>query len=150
MDAGLIAAELESGQLAPELIPATATALMVAGLDSPGLRRAAGADHADPEDQRSLFRQALLELGELPLSPEQVGSGLFRLWAERIVDGVVSPLEGARAMWLLEIDYDVVLPATMSQYGALDEDDFPTSDVEQAYERDIREAAARWLEMHPR
>jgi hypothetical protein len=33
----------------------------------------------------------------------------------------------------------------MSQYGALDADDFRTSEVEQAYQRDIRQAAARWL-----
>ncbi|MEJ7892198.1 MAG: hypothetical protein WKF94_06125 [Solirubrobacteraceae bacterium] len=52
-------------------------------------------------------------------------------------------------MWLLEIDYGAVLPDTMSQYGALDGDDFPTSEVEQAYERDIREAATRWLALNP-
>jgi hypothetical protein len=46
-------------------------------------------------------------------------------------------------MWLLEIDYGVVLPDKMSQYGALDEDDFATSDMEQGYESDIRAAAER-------
>jgi DNA-directed RNA polymerase beta' subunit len=142
--------EFESGQLYPERIPSAATALLEAGFDSPTLRVSAGADHADPVQQQGLFRQALIELGALPLSESEVGRRLFRLWAERIVDGEVTPLQGARAMWMLEIDRGVVLPATMSQYGALDEEDFPTSDVEQAYERDIREAAAKWLTANPR
>jgi hypothetical protein len=150
MDVELVAAEFESGLLFAETIPGIATTLMASGLDSPSLRLAAGADHAEPEEQRALFRSALLELGAFPLSPEEVGERLFRLWAERIVQRSVSPLQGARAMWLLEIDYGVVLPDTMSHYGALDEGDFSTSEIEQTYERDIRQAAARWLEANPR
>jgi hypothetical protein len=150
MDLELLAAEFQSGQLYPERIPAAATALLEAGVDSQSLREAAGSDRADPGEQRELFRSALVELGALPLSEDEVGRRLFRLWAERIVDRAVTPLEGARAVWMLEIDYGVVLPDTMSQYGALDEDDLPTSEVEQAYERDIREAAARWLALNPR
>jgi hypothetical protein len=149
MELGLVAAEFESGQLYAEKIPAVATTLLASGADSPSLRLAAGADQFDPEEQRALFRSALVELGALPLSDEEVGERLFRLWAERIVAGAVSPLQGARAMWLLEIDYGVVLPDTMSQSDALDEDDFATSDMEQGYERDIRAAAERWLEANP-
>jgi hypothetical protein len=104
MDVRLVAAEFESGQLHAEQLPAAATALLMSGLDSPALRQAAGADHADPDDQRVLFREALVELGELPLTAQEVGSRLFRLWAQRIADKTVTPLEGARAMWLLEID----------------------------------------------
>src|SRR3954447_5199858 len=115
----------------------------------PTLRVAAGADHDEPDEQRSLFRKAVIELGELPLTPSEVGSRLFRLWAQRIVSETVSPLEGARAIWTLEIDYDVVLPDSMSEYGALDESDFPTSEVEQRYEQEIRAAAQQWLAANP-
>lgn len=52
-------------------------------------------------------------------------------------------------MWILEIDYGVVLPDTISEYGALDESDFPSLEVEQQYERDIRAAAQRWLAANP-
>lgn len=149
IDVRLVAAEFESGLLKPERLPGTATSLLVEGHDSPWLRRAAGADQADPDEQRQLFRRALSELGELPLTRPEVGTRLFRLWAERITSGAVTPLEGARAMWLLEIDYDVVLPDPMSEYGALDESDFPAAEVEQQYQRDIRRAAERWLLTNP-
>jgi hypothetical protein len=149
MELGLVAAEFESGQLYAEQLPGVATTLLASGADSPSLRIAAGADHLESQKQRELFRSALVELGALPLSDEEVGERLFRLWAQRIVAEAVSPLEGVRAMWLLEIDYGVVLPGTMSQYGALDDGDFATSDIEQDYESDIRAAATRWLEANP-
>jgi hypothetical protein len=149
MDARLVAAEFASGQLPPERMPEAATELLIAGLDSPALRQAAGMDRADPREQRAMFGKALEELGELPLRREEVGRRLFRVWAARIVAGEVEPLEGARALWLLEIDYDVELPDPLGQYGALDSGDFYASGVEQAYERDIREAAARWLDTNP-
>jgi hypothetical protein len=68
MELGLVAAEFESGQLYAEKIPAVATTLLASGADSPSLRLAAGADQFDPEEQRALFRSALVELGALPLS----------------------------------------------------------------------------------
>jgi hypothetical protein len=149
MDLGLVAAEFESGTLEAERLPDAAASLLAEGHDSPTLRVAAGADDAEPDEQRSLFRQALIELGELPLTQSEVGLRLFRLWAQRIVSGAVSPLEGARAMWTLEMDYKVLLPDSMSDYGALDESDFRTSEMEQQYARDIRAAAQRWLAANP-
>lgn len=97
MNLRLVAAEFESGQLKAEGLPDAATSLLAEGHDSPALRIAAGADQAEPEDQRSTFRTALIEFGELPLTPSEVGSRLFRLWAQRIVSGTVSPLNGARS-----------------------------------------------------
>jgi hypothetical protein len=149
MDAALVAAEFAAGQLPPERMPEAATELLVAGHDSPALRQAAGLDGADPREQRAMLGQALEELGELPLRREEVGRRLFRVWAERIVAGKVEPLEGARALYLLEIDYQVELPDPLGQYGALDSGDFNAPGVEQAYQRDIREAAGRWLDSNP-
>jgi hypothetical protein len=106
-------------------------------------------DNADPEEQRALLRTALIELGALPRSDEQVGERLFQVMANRIVEGSVTPLQGARELWPLEIDYGVALPGAMSQCGALHEDDFRSSDIKQGYERDIREATARWLDANP-
>src|SRR4051812_45269688 len=94
MDLGLVAAEFESGALGAERLADAAASLLAEGHDSPTLRVAAGADHDEPDEQRSLFRKALIELGELPLTPSEVGSRLFRLWAQRIVSETVSPLEG--------------------------------------------------------
>lgn len=148
VDAGLVAAEFASGQLPPERMPQAAVDLLAAGLDSPALRRAAGYDHADPQEQRAIFRQALEELGELPLTAKEMGRRLFRRWAERIVADDVEALEGARALWLLEIDYDVELPDPLRHYGALDSEDFSSGGIEQAY-HDIRESARRWLDRNP-
>jgi hypothetical protein len=146
MDVGLVAAEFVSGQLPPERMPRVATDLLVAGLDSPALRVAAGLEGADPHEQRAAFGEALEELGELPLTREEVGRRLFRLWAERIDAGETEPLKGARALWLLEIDYDVQLPERLGEYGALDAEDLYDVEVAEAYRRDVREAARRWLD----
>ena len=71
VDLRLVAAEFESGQLEAERLPAAATSLLAEGHDSSALRRAAGADQAEPEDQRRAFRKALIELGELPITPSE-------------------------------------------------------------------------------
>jgi hypothetical protein len=146
MDVGLVAAEFASGQLAPDRMPQAAIDLLVAGFDSPALRLAAGLDGADPREQRATFGKALEELGELPLTREEVGRRLFRLWAERIDAGEVEPLDGARALWHLETRCDVQLPDRLGEYGALDSDDLSDPEVERAYRREVREAARRWLD----
>lgn len=74
MDVRLVAADFESGLVKTERLPETATTLLIEGHDSLSLRRAAGSDHVDPDEQRRVFREALFELGQLPLTHEEVGA----------------------------------------------------------------------------
>jgi hypothetical protein len=63
VDSQLAALDYWLKPLHPEQMPDVATALLVAGYDSPSLREAAGLSAEDPITIREVFSQALKELG---------------------------------------------------------------------------------------
>jgi hypothetical protein len=149
VDITLVAAEFAAGALPPERVPDVATRLLELGWDSRTLRQAAGADRETPEAQRTLMRAALEELDQLPLTPEDVAVRFTTYWAERLLRGDVAPLDAAGELWLLSHRHGVEFPEdSFWAWGTLDPDEYAAPGLQEAYERDIRQAASRWLMRH--
>ncbi len=106
------AAQLTLDHIDSESLPILATDALVAELDSPYLREAAGAYPADRREPRFLFERALFELGiDLPLRAEAIDTLLFDGLAE-IANGTRDPLQAAHWIWrpmadLVEDDGDL-------------------------------------------
>jgi hypothetical protein len=149
VDVRLLAAEFAAGALTPERIPEVATLLLEHGWDSPALRVAAGADNAGPEEQRASMQAALYELDQLPIGPEEVAARFTTHWAKRLLRGDVAPLDAAGQLWLLWHRHAIQFPEdSFWAWGTLDPDEYAAPGVKEEYERDIRDAAARWLADH--
>lgn len=149
VDIDVVAAEFEAGMLPPESMSLVAAKLLEEGWDAPALRLAAGAEHEDSVEQRARFRLALEQLGELPLASEEVAARLTTLWAERVLRDDVEPLAAARVLWLLSREYGVQFSDdSFWGWGTLDPDEYAAPGVREAYERDIRETALRWMATH--
>lgn len=82
-----------------EDLPAIATDALVRGIDSPYLRRAAGASASDVREARDLFVIALEELGYSAPAEQEALWRLVRDACERIVAGELDPYTGARRIW---------------------------------------------------
>jgi len=102
----MIAAEWEAGYLPRVRIPAVATDFLVAGLDSPSLRVAAGLLGNELEDADEHFGQALDELGyDARREYRRRGVALAEEYGQRILDGRVPPYEGAHTIYSLSSDF---------------------------------------------
>lgn len=88
------------GTLLVEELPIIAVEALVAGIDSPSLRQLAGADSSCSEDIKKLFLKTLEELKiQLP-SPEEAGLSMARSIAVDVIQGKISPYEGAKQIWV--------------------------------------------------
>jgi hypothetical protein len=139
----VLAAQVEARTLAREDIPGRATELMMAGYESKPLAIAAGLTSVELDEADRWIREALTDLGALPMSKADVPRVVCDAWLREIVSGKVKPLAGARSIRMLEIDFGLVGPRAVVDYGFLDEDDFADGDP---YEDDIRRAAQRALD----
>ena len=84
--------------LPPEQMPEWAALALTRGYDSPTLRELAGA-HDEPRTLRDLFETALDELGAPHLNDHQAAWVMAHTHARSIVDGLISPEEGAELIW---------------------------------------------------
>jgi hypothetical protein len=87
------------GRLPSEDLPKLACAWLADGLDSRTLRELGGVCAPTMSEVGPLFDLALRELGIDPPKKEDALWFLARYHAKRIVDGVVTPYEGARKIW---------------------------------------------------
>ena len=79
-----------------EELPDLAARALADGIDAPALRELAGLSRADVREAQDLFLLAMEQLGtDLPLSRWDA----VRFWAGEIVDGTLTPYEGARLIW---------------------------------------------------
>lgn len=85
-----------TNEVAPEALPMIAAEALTRGVDSPSLRELAGLSSSDDiREIRDLYIVAMSELGiEMP-AEDAVRWEQVRIWAHRIIDGSVSPYEGA-------------------------------------------------------
>ena len=94
------------GLLSSEELPEIATCALETGHDTPALRQLAGELRPVMSDVRPIFNKALIELGTaLPSKPE-AGLIVAREYATEILEGTISPFEGARRIWR-EIQLDM-------------------------------------------
>jgi hypothetical protein len=88
------------GLLTSEDIPSVAVRALEQGYDSPALQQLAAESTAPASNITPLFARALSELSVS--SPERNAARLIvaRFYARRILDGTLSPYEGACKIWL--------------------------------------------------
>lgn len=94
----LASLQLTVGELPSEAIPMLAANLLVENHDTPALREAAGVSPRDTDKCRSLFRQALTELGYQELSERDAWWELAKWRAAQIVRGELDPVEGCNQL----------------------------------------------------
>jgi hypothetical protein len=102
----------------PESMPEFAADALEAGHDGRALRRLAGLINPTSWDVGDLFKEALLEIGNVKvLSKEQALMFLSRTTAANIIDGRIDPLDGAETIagYAMEAGY----PESLVEFFAL-------------------------------
>ena len=87
------------GRLPSEQLPEVATDWLAKGLDSPSLRQLAGVGSPVMSEVGPLFEKVLAELEVAAPNKEEALMFLDRHYAQQIVEGTVSPYEGAQKIW---------------------------------------------------
>jgi hypothetical protein len=93
-----------------QALPQIATDALEAGLDSPPLRELAGELHPTLDASGPLFEEILDEIGVGIPDRSRAGLVLARAYAVEITDGTLSPYEGARQIWRIQIDVEGLMP----------------------------------------
>ena len=88
------------GWLRGEQLPGIACAMLDAGFDSQPMRELAGLTSPTLRDAGELFEAALTALGRPRLTTEQARVYVRERALRRTATGVVSPIEGAREIWV--------------------------------------------------
>jgi hypothetical protein len=125
------------GRLPSEDLPAIATDWLAEGLDSRSLRELAGVASPVMSDAGPLFERAFCELSIVPPKKETALWFLARHHAQRIVEGVVTPYEGARQIWW-EVSNELNAPdqLLLSFVGAASElEDLPERTAQDGHDR---------------
>ena len=98
------------GLLSSEELPKIATYALDTGMDTPALRQLAGELRPVMADVGPIFNKALGELGStLPSKPE-AGLMVAREHAAEILEGTISPSEGARRIWRDQLEVPDLKP----------------------------------------
>lgn len=136
-----VAARLVVELQVSEDLPGIATELLVAGVDSPALRIAAGVLPSEPRNARDAFLAALNELGVTLPDRQSAFLQLARAKAREICDGKCSPYEGSRWIWRHTVWQLEPCPDSVSFFLGLAStwEDYPNLRPE--VEADMREAA---------
>ena len=93
------------GRLYSEQLPVIAYEWLEAGWDSPTLRMLAGERNPIMSEVGPMFDKALEELGFVVPAPSDVPMQLVSEIAQKIVEGTVSPYDGAREIGDLRLEY---------------------------------------------
>ena len=81
--------------LPSEEIPKVATEALVEGFDTPSLRIIAGISNPVLSEIKPIFEKALQELQIAKSSREEAALILSRHYAQQIINGIITPYEGA-------------------------------------------------------
>ena len=102
----VVAAKWVLGRLPSQALPAIATDALVSGLDSQALRELAGELHPTVEESGPLFEEILGEFGIGIPDRSRAGLVLAKAYAAQIIDGTISPYEGAQHIWRLQVEVE--------------------------------------------
>jgi hypothetical protein len=97
----ILLARVRLGLVPPEELPAVAVQAMERGCDSQPLRLLAGMRAPLPDEARRTFEDALRASEVVLPSPEDAVFCLARALAADILEGRLSPLDGATKIWRL-------------------------------------------------
>jgi hypothetical protein len=101
-----IAARWVLGLISGADLSAIATQALVDGHDGSALRELAGTTDTTLRDSTGLFEQALNELHAPRPSRKEAAFILARFYAAGILDGSLSPYQGAKAIWT-KLSYEI-------------------------------------------
>ena len=102
----VVAARWVLGLIPSQALPQIATGALEAGLDFPTLRELAGELHPSLDASGPLLKEILDEIGVGIPDRSRAGLVLARAYAAQITDGTLSPYEGARRIWRIQIDVE--------------------------------------------
>ena len=127
------------GRLPSEQLPQVATDWLAEGLDSPSLRQLAGAGSPVMSEVGPLFEKVLAELKIATPKKEEALMFLARLYAQQIIEGAVSPYDGARKIWWEVANaFDKRSQVLLAFVGAASElEDLPERTLKDGYDRKI-------------
>jgi hypothetical protein len=106
----MVAARWVLGLIPSQELPQIATEALEAGLDSPALRELAGELHPTLDASGPLGEEILDEIGVGIPDRSRAGFVLARAYAAQINDGTLSPYEGARQIWRIQIGVEGLMP----------------------------------------
>jgi hypothetical protein len=138
MNIPLILAYWKLQRLRSEELPQIATDWMGVGMDSPALRELAGIEEPAMSTVGPLFERALRESGMHLPSRDEALMTLARHYAQQIVEGAMTPYEGARKIWWdVSNDYGEKLPILLRFVGAASEiEDLPERTLQDGINRE--------------
>ena len=102
----LAAAMWTLGLLPTEELPSLGVKALLAGRDTPSLRRLAGLSDQDRDEARELFRNILNELGKVPTKTEALRQ-FARSVCLQIEDGSLTPYKGARRIFNATVEASI-------------------------------------------
>jgi len=99
----LVAAKWALGLVPSEALPRIAVDALEAGFDTPSLRRLAGELRPLLAETGPLFEEVLGELGVAIPDKSRAALVIAKSYAIQITEGSLSPYEGAREIWQIEL-----------------------------------------------
>jgi len=94
------------GWLASDRLPEVAADALATGLDSSSLVALASCDSTPNPELHTMFEAALAELGRQRLSKPEAGRLSAKDYAQKVCDGELDPIEGARLIWRVSLEAD--------------------------------------------
>jgi hypothetical protein len=99
LDISHVAEKYALGTISVEDLPGLAADVLEAGYDAPSLRRLAASQGRDREEIRRTFAKTLQEFGTRMPSQEEAVLSAARRIARSVLEGEISPYQGARRIW---------------------------------------------------
>lgn len=99
----VVAAKWVLGLIPSEALPQIAVDALEAGFDTPSLRRLAGEMHPVLAETGPLFEEVLEELRTAIPDKSRAALVIAKAYATQIVDGTLSPYDGACEIWRIEL-----------------------------------------------
>jgi hypothetical protein len=124
-------------RLRSDELPQVAAEWLADGLDSAALRELAGISSPEMSEVGPLFEKAASQLQMTIPEKEEALAFLARHYAQQIVDGALSPYDGARRIWWqVSNELDAPSQLLLSFVGAASEiEDLPERSLQDGYDR---------------
>jgi hypothetical protein len=138
-------------RIRPEEVHVAATTLLESGVDTPAIARLAGMIHADFFEIEPVMARAFQEGGLGPIDERAARWRLAYESARQILEGEVTPLDGATSLWDLCNELGLPKPLRYFVYLAADYGEGPADRETEAawFDARIRETARELLALAP-
>ena len=151
MDLRTLQARWRLGMIRSDELPELATELLTGGIDSPAIVELAGLLRPTFWEASPVVERAFREGQLAPVSREEALWRIAYATARDILDGEVTPREGATTLWYICTDLDMPEPLRYFVYLGADYGEGPREPEEQAawFDERIRETAQELIDEMP-